>query len=101
MVTDCIAAHRPISSLAQSGPFRSASAPGCRITARLCSPQHEGVGHVLGQVDPDTFRLQLLVHCGLAVLPPDAALLGAAERRHEADRPVGVDPGLTHEAYLS
>src|SRR5882724_9198046 len=43
-------------------------------------------------IDPDALHLQVFVDGALAVFPAHAAVLVAAERRHEADGAVGIDP---------
>gem|GEM_PF-4309389 len=43
-------------------------------------------------VDPDAFGLQIFAYSADPVFPPQAGILVAAKRRHEADRAIGIDP---------
>src|SRR5919106_4908978 len=65
------------------------------LTARSfprASAQNERVRHVAACVDPHALLLQVLADRAEPALAPDARALVAAERRHVAHRPVGVDP---------
>src|SRR5258705_5065811 len=56
------------------------------------SAHHEWIAGLDPGIDPDALHLQVFVNGVLAVFPAHAAVLVAAERRHEADGAIGVDP---------
>src|SRR5512141_1231373 len=63
-----------------------------RLRSGIGSAHHERIAGLGAGVDPDAFHLQVLVDGALAVFPAHAAILVAAERRHEAHRAIRVDP---------